>query len=592
MKKHLLVGLVALNLIVVVLVTGPVGLARRGGSVFEEIDLLVDVRHEILESYVEEPDHEEMVEAAVRAMVDALDDRYTVFLSPEELEPFDKQIRGTFSGIGAEIDISDDRLRIVSPLEESPAWKSGVMAGDIVLEIEGESTEGIKITEAVQKLTGPEGTQVTIRVRHDSGDEEVITITRARINVRTVKGLKRSSDHHWDYMLNEDQKIGYIRVTQFTTSTAEDMKIALDQLFERGVRGLVIDLRFNPGGLLESAVAVSDMFLDADKRIVSIKGRSVPERVEMSTSDSTVDPIPIVVLANEASASASEIVTGALSDNGRAKFIGARTFGKGSVQQVKMLENGLGALKITNAYYYLPNGRNIHRRKDSEVWGVDPDDGFYVSMTPDQVKKMIEVRRESDILHSRQTDDEPMSLSPDWIETELADPQLAAGLRALEGKLVSGEWTVIGQGGAEELARRSKRESLIRQRGLIEDRLEEIREELAKLDENPDESSDLIAADDEETTEQLSDGLPSPDESTVEPLTDTNSTQSAGDVTPDSPPTTPSEDEVHENPVPQESQESPNSADDIDRSVVPSPVSDEGQPVPIEEGDEDEDPLP
>ncbi len=520
MKKNLLTTLVLLNLVVVLLVSVQAGLARRASSVFEEIDLLVDVRHEILESYVEQPDHEQMVEAAVRAMVDALDDRYTVFLSPDELEPFDKQIRGSFSGIGAEIDIYEDRLRIVSPLEESPAWEAGVMAGDIVLEIEGESTEGIKITEAVNKLTGPEGTQVTIKVRHDSGEKQVITITRARINVRTVKGLKRASDHHWDFMFNQDQKIGYIRVTQFTTSTAEDVRMALDQLIEDGVRGLILDLRFNPGGLLESAVAVSDMFLDGGKRIVSIKGRSVPERVEMSTGDSTIAPIPVVVLANEASASASEIVTGALSDNGRAKFVGARTFGKGSVQQVKMLENGMGALKITNAYYYLPNGRNIHRRKDSEVWGVDPDEGFYVAMTPEQVKKMIEVRRESDILRAREANDEPINLTAEWIETELADPQLAAGLRALEGKLTDGDWPVVGQGGTEELVRRGKRESLVRQRDLIEERLEEIREELTKLDEETG-SAGPVAVDQDEPTEMDTDISEVQDEVVGDPLSPT-----------------------------------------------------------------------
>lgn len=514
-NKYAIWGLVTLSVMAVLLISAQAGLARLGSSVFDQIDLLVDVRHEILKSYVEEPDQKAMVESAVRAMVDSLNDRYTVFLAPEDLEPFDKQVRGSFSGIGAEIDIFENRLRIVSPLDDSPAWQAGVMAGDIVLEIDGKTTEGIKINEAVQLLTGPEGTKVTIKVLHESGEEAVITITRAVINVRTVRGLHRDSQNHWDYILDPDNKIGYIRITQFTTPTAGDFRLAFDQLHRMGVRGLILDLRFNPGGLLESAVEISDLFLDEGKRIVSVKGRSVPERVEMSTQEGTIEPLPIVVLANEASASAAEIVTGALSDNGRAKFIGTRTFGKGSVQQVKMLENGQGALKITNAYYYLPNGRNIHRRDDAEVWGVDPQDGFYVPMTPNQIKKMIEVRREGDILRRQHNEEHAVKITPEWIENDLADPQLAAALKALLGKLDTGDWPVVGLAGANELARQTKRQSLVRQRELIKERLDEIDEELAKIDDP--QSPDQHAQDTTTTpAESTHDGDPPADQHDLE----------------------------------------------------------------------------
>lgn len=511
-RKLFVATLVTANLVAVLLVYAPAGLARRGESVFDQLDLLVDIRHEIVRNYVEEPDEREMIESAVRAMVDSLKDRYTIFLTPEELEPFDKQIRGSFSGIGAEIDIHENRLRIVSPLEESPAWQAGVMAGDMVLEIEGESTEGIKITEAVKKLTGPEGTQVTIKVRHESGEEAMITITRAQINVRTVKGLLRGVDQHWDYMLDPVNRIGYIRMTQFTGSTADDVREALDQLLAQKVEGLILDLRFNPGGLLESAVAVSDMFLDEGKRIVSVKGRRVMERVESATQEGTIAPVPMVVLANEASASASEIVTGALSDNGRAKFVGTRTFGKGSVQQVKMLESGQGALKITNAYYYLPNGRNIHRREDDEVWGVDPDDGFYVPMNSDQVRDMIKTRRESDIVRARGDQaGVPEQITPQWVQEHLADPQLAAALKALQGKLIDGDWPVVGQSGAAELVRKSKRESLVRQRELINERLDEIQKELTELDQKT-----SPATDEEENIAQEDQDAPADASSPVE----------------------------------------------------------------------------
>ncbi len=490
MKKYCVSALVACVLLAGVAWVTADAPAKLGQSVFDQIDLLVDVRHEIVSNYVEKPDQPRMVEDAVRAMVNSLDDRYTVFLTAEELEPFDKQVRGTFSGIGAEIDLFNNRLRIVSPLEESPAWHSGVMAGDIVLEIEGKSTEGITIVDAVNKLTGPEGTQVTISVRHPSGEEQVITITRARINVQTVRGFLRDQDNHWDYMLDPTNGVGYIRITQFTGSTAEGVQQALDRLFAQNARAVILDMRFNPGGMLDAAVEVSDYFLESGQRIVSVKGRNVAEHVYTATDKDTVEPIPLIVLANEASASAAEIVTGALSDNQRAQFIGTRTFGKGSVQQVRMLANGQGALKITHAYYYLPNGRNIHRREGKDEWGVDPAEGSYVPMTPEQIKKMVEIRRESPLLRAAEPDALRPTVTPEWIESEQADPQLAAALRAAIGKLETGQWPVVGESGADTLIRETQRAGLVLQRDLLKERLELVEEEIAKLDTPSDEQEE------------------------------------------------------------------------------------------------------
>ena len=281
-------------------------------------------------------------------------------------------------------------------------------------------------------------------------------------------------------MLDDQNKIGYVRISQFTDNTADHLRAALDKLLAQHVRGLILDLRFNPGGLLESAVAVSDMFLNKGKRIVSVKGRTVPEKIEWSTDPGTIPPIPVVVLANEASASAAEVVTGALSDNDRAVFIGTRTFGKGSVQQVMKLDDGQGALKITNAYYYLPNGRNIHRREGSDTWGVDPADGFYVPMTPDQLKKMIELRHEGDILRKVTQKNETGTVTPGWIKTQMADTQLAAGLEALLGKLNPGTWPKVGESNAKMLALQAKHDNLIRQRDYVKERLDEIETELNK----------------------------------------------------------------------------------------------------------------
>ncbi|MCE9591874.1 MAG: S41 family peptidase [Planctomycetes bacterium] len=456
----------------------------RQTSVFNQLDLLVDVRHQIANAYVEEPDQDKMIHEAVRGMVESLRDPYTVYIPPDELKDFDKSIRGSFSGIGAEVDIHNNRLRIVSPLEESPAWKAGVMAGDTVLEIDGKSTLDMKITDAISRLTGVEGTPVKLKIRHESGDETELTIKRARINVATVRGLRRDGEGKWDFMLDEANHIGYIRITQFTEGTARDTRAALDSLLARGVKGLILDLRFDPGGLLESAVEISDMFLDGGKRIVSVKGRIVPEHVESSTQEGTIPPIPMVVIANEASASASEVVTGALSDNGRAQFVGTRTFGKGSVQQVVMLDDGQGALKITNAYYYLPNGRNIHRREGKETWGVDPSEGCYVPMSNDAIRKMLEIRREGDVLRKMAGDKAHETVTPVWLREKLVDPQLAAGLEAVLGKIKTGTWPKVGQTNADLLAHQSRHDNLTRQRELLAARLGEVEKELNKLDGN------------------------------------------------------------------------------------------------------------
>jgi len=484
MSKRITIGLAVLLLLVGLLALAPDSIARRV-TVFDQLDLLVDIRHEIVQNFVEEPDQEQLVESAVRGMIDSLDDPYTTYISPEELEPFDKQVRGTFSGIGAEVTIDEklNRLKIVSPLEDSPAWKSGVMAGDIVLDIEGESTEGMTINEAVAKLTGPEGTDVTIRVRHENGDEQKITITRAQIDIQTVKGVRRDTENRWDFMLDDQAKVGYVRLTQFTQKTVEELRDALEQLEANDAEALILDLRFDPGGLLDAAVDVSDMFLDGDQQIVSIKGRSTPERVFESTDEGTVTDIPMVVLANENSASASEIVTGALKDNGRAKFIGTRTFGKGSVQHIRMLDGGRGAIKLTHAHYYLPSGRNIHRQPDAEVWGVDPANGFYVPMTTEEIRAMIKVRREGDVLRRTNGDAGVERITPEWIEQTLKDKQLSAGLEAILGYLDNSEWPEVGLSGVDELTKLQRREVLRAQRDLLQERLLEIEGELASLNE-------------------------------------------------------------------------------------------------------------
>jgi carboxyl-terminal processing protease len=466
-------------LVVSILLIGTAAWAKKS-TVYDQIDLLVDIRHELVTGYVETPDENKMVESAVRAMVESVQDPFTVYLAPEELGAFDKAIRGTFSGIGAEVDVQQRHLHIISPIEDSPAWKSGVLAGDTVLEINNETTLDMKITDAIQRLQGEEGTQVTLKIRHEAGGEAVIPITRGKINSQTVKGFRRDELGKWDYMIDGKNKIGYVRILQFTEKTSEDTRAALKQLNDQGCKGLILDLRFDPGGLLESAVQISSMFLEKGKRVVSVKGRIVPERVEYASGE-TVTNVPMVVLANESSASASEVVTGALTDNKRAIMIGTRTFGKGSVQQVLMLDSGLGAIKMTNAYYYFPNGKNIHRRPNSKEWGVDPDEGMYVPMTREEMLEMIKVRKEGDILRLGNKND-GVAVTPELLKSKLADPQLAAGLKAVLGKIETNAWPKVGLDNSAQIARLQQHERLVRQRDALKQQLISVEGDLTKLD--------------------------------------------------------------------------------------------------------------
>lgn len=412
-------------------------------------DPLIDIRAIIDRYAVEPPDDEQLQLAAIRGMIEALDDPYAEYAPPRESEDFNKDLTGEYVGIGAEVTTRSGYLHIVTPLDGSPAFRAGLMAGDDVLAIDGASTENKSVDESIALLKGEPGAPVNLRIGRD-GQQLDITVVRDHIRTPAVKGIHRLDGDRWSYLLDRDRAIAYFKLTQFTPTSAKALRSAIDAASaEAGGRlnGLIIDLRFNPGGVLDQAVEMADMFLSRGV-IVSTKGPAHPEEVYEATPDRADIDAPLALLINGQSASASEVLSGALVESGRAITIGSRTFGKGSVQSVRGLSGSAsGAIfKLTEQRYYLPSGRSIQRTDDSASWGVDPADGFFIPMTEQQTIDMLTAARQRDLIGARDAVAEPMDWStPEAILQNVKDPQLAAALRALLLRLDSGEWQPVGQ---------------------------------------------------------------------------------------------------------------------------------------------------
>jgi len=369
------------------------------------------------------------VEVLVVEFMDGLLDKLDKFSSmiwPYDVPDFEKQTMGHFFGVGIQITKEDgEPLKVATPLADSPAYRAGIKTGDLILAVDGKRTEDLSIDKLIRMITGERGTKVVLTVKR-SGLLEPITvpIIREEIHIRTVKGWRRDSAGEWDFLVDPADKIGYIRITQFTGTTGDDLKDALESMRRAGVRSLVLDLRFDPGGLLRSAVQVADEFLKIG-RIVSTQGRRTRQAEDANSGGKYING-DIVVLVNKYSASAAEIVSGALHDWRRAIIVGERTFGKGSVQNVIPIRRHSALLRLTTAYYYLPSGRLLHRRNGAEDWGVDPD--VEVLITPKQMRRWLAIRRDTDLLR----DVEAKQLAEDLAEQYDADVQLSTAVLLLK----------------------------------------------------------------------------------------------------------------------------------------------------------------
>ncbi len=352
-------------------------------------------------------------------------DPFSTMIWPHDVAGFTKLTKGTFGGVGIQIQSDDDgSLRVITPLEDSPADRSGIAPDDIITRINGKSAKGISIDEAVNTISGKPGEAVTLTIQSPNGMVKDHTIVREEIKVQSVKGYTHLANGGWNFYVDPQEKIAYVHLTSFTSTSFDEMSRALTDLNHSGARGIILDLRNNPGGLLQAAAQICNQFIKDGVIVSTHPDRETPNQPqEMDARAERVEcSLPMVILVNQYSASASEIVSGCLKDHHRALIVGERTFGKGSVQNLYSLDNNEAELKLTTAHYYLPSGRCIHREENSTTWGVDPD--ITVPMTPDQMKTAILARQTMDVLRHGPSTQPAQDLLG-------VDSQLAAGLLVL-----------------------------------------------------------------------------------------------------------------------------------------------------------------
>ncbi|HEX5105352.1 MAG TPA: S41 family peptidase [Pirellulaceae bacterium] len=374
-------------------------LMSRYGATLSEALSIID------REYIEPVDSRILFEGAMDGMMNKLDP-YSGYTPPDEYNQFQETMDGEFGGIGIVVEVNQEtgRLTVLSPLVGTPAYKAGLRSGDTILAIDDHDTEGMSLPDSVKLMRGGVGSKVKVRIQHASEPEPVeYELARANIPIESVLGDARRADGTWVYHLVDRPRIGYVRIINFGERTGEELKTALQSFREPGqqIDGLIIDLRGNAGGLLNAAQEVCDAFLDHGV-IVTTRGRNGVERErrEASLGTELPDDVPLVVLIDKYSASASEIVAACLQDHERAMVVGQRSWGKGTVQNVISLEGGRSALRLTIGSYWRPSGHDIHKRegaKDTDDWGVRPDPGQEVNFTNQEFETVVLARRRRDV---------------------------------------------------------------------------------------------------------------------------------------------------------------------------------------------------
>ncbi len=390
--------------------------------------MFVFALNEVEDRYLEPIDRQELFEGAMEGLMSRLDD-YSAYITPNTLQEFEQTLNQEFGGVGIQIllDADTKQLTVANPLVGSPAYEAGIRAGDRVLRIDGQSTQGLSLEDAAGRMRGKPGQAVTLTVLHPDESEPVeIKIVRAVIREDAVLGDTRNEDGSWNHFLKGYDKLAYVRINTFGEKTSKELRRILKQLGSESMKGLIIDLRNDPGGLLLAAVDVCDLFVPSGV-IVTTRGRDgAVRRAIHATGAAPYTDLPIAVLVNQYSASASEIVAACLQDHSRAVVVGERTYGKGTVQEIIELEGEQGAIKLTTSSYWRPSGRNINRTRNAgedDAWGVSPDRGYEVKVQDKDLTELVRWRLDRDLYRPEKTSPEVQNTGLD------ADPQL---MRAIQ----------------------------------------------------------------------------------------------------------------------------------------------------------------
>ncbi len=391
--------------------------AESDEETFRQLELFGDVFERVRAQYVDESADKDLIEAAINGMLQSLDP-HSSYLNEESFRDMQVQTRGEFGGLGIEVTMEQGLVRVVSPIDDTPAARAGLEAGDFITHLDGETVRGLTLSDAVEKMRGRVGSDIELTIRREGQEPFDVTVTRDVVRIRSVRS--RTED-----------KVGYVRVTTFNEQTMDGVEASMESLKEElgdQMIGVVLDLRRNPGGLLDQAVKVSDAFLDRGE-IVSTRGREADDTQRFNaTKGDLADGLPMVVLINRGSASASEIVAGALQDHKRAVIMGTESFGKGSVQTIMPIA-GYGALRLTTAAYYTPSGRSIQKT------GIEPD--ILVEQAQITEETPTGRLREQDLRNARDNDGTVQPEDEDEGEvsetTAVQDYQLARALDLLKG---------------------------------------------------------------------------------------------------------------------------------------------------------------
>jgi carboxyl-terminal processing protease len=408
---------------------GPANAAAS--DTYKSLNLFGDVFEKIRSDYVEKPNEQKLIEAAVSGMLTSLDP-HSSYMDAKSFRDMQVQTRGEFGGLGIEVTQEDGMVKVVTPIDDTPAARAGVLSGDIISAIDGESVQGMTLNQAVDKMRGQVNTAVKLTIlRGTARDSREIAITRAVIQIKSVRFRQEGDD------------VGYIRITQFNEQTYDGVKSAIAK-FTADVpadkfKGYILDLRNNPGGLLDQSIAVSNAFLTHGE-IVSTRGRNADETQRYNARPGDLSKgKPVIVLVNGGSASASEIVAGALQDHKRATIVGTRSFGKGSVQTIIPLGQNNGALRLTTARYYTPSGRSIQAK------GIEPDIQILQDV-PDELKGKDDTKGEASLKGHLKNGDEEKSGSQAYVPPDPKnDKQLKAALEMLRGTYTKAQAVEVGK---------------------------------------------------------------------------------------------------------------------------------------------------